>query len=226
MDSDTPATWAEVRATWHTPQACIDLVSKTQGNDAKGALMGRLKGGLITAVAESSSRETSPRPTGPVRIEAAHWGYVSSSAANAFWITGDTRIYIPNRDQMGGISTFYYGVRLDPVAVRAMIPPDLPDRRKAKWLKATPKVIAEPPAPTLELVDKPIFKGPRVASAHLEAWHKLYCQTYPGTTSEEHALLSARGMFPGKSVSRDAVRGLRGRQALGRPKSKDDQSAT
>jgi hypothetical protein len=60
-------------------------------------------------------------------------------------------------------------------------------------------------------------KGPPVSEQHLKAWFDLYKQVYQGAAdTEANALKSAAGMFPGKLVSRDRVRALRGAQKRGR----------
>jgi hypothetical protein len=67
--------------------------------------------------------------------------------------------------------------------------------------------------------DEPEPKGPPVSPEALKAWFDLYRRIYTGTAdTEAMALKSAQGMFPGKSVSRDKIRALRGERPIGRPK--------
>jgi hypothetical protein len=92
----------------------------------------------------------------------------------------------------------HFDVRFEPNAVRAIIGP------VAKQASAVADV-------------EPAEKGPSVSDVHLKAWFEVYRQAYTGASdTEANAVASARGMFPGKSVSRDKVRDLRGEQKRGR----------
>jgi hypothetical protein len=68
--------------------------------------------------------------------------------------------------------------------------------------------------------DADVDKLPPVSAAALQAWFEAYRKAYPGDAqTNAHALASAKGMFPDKTVSRDAVRALFGAKKTG-PKSK------
>jgi hypothetical protein len=98
-------------------------------------------------------------------------------------------------------------VRFDPDGVHDIIknltpPPALPPTEEA-----TPAT--EP--------EEPPEKGPPVSPELLKAWFEVYRRAYIGAAdTEANAVASARGMFPGKSVSRERVRELRGAQKRGR----------
>jgi hypothetical protein len=56
---------------------------------------------------------------------------------------------------------------------------------------------------------EPEAKAPSVSDQLLKEWYELYQKAYQGSADTlQKALESARGMFPGKFVSRDRVRKL------------------
>lgn len=104
------------------------------------------------------------------------------------------------------------GIRFDPIGIKRMDPKRILPEPPAAPAPAVPVVI-------LPIVE-PEIKGTPVSKAALEVWFKAYQSAYSGADdTEARALESAKGCFPGKSVSRDAVRELRGTQKRG-PKSK------
>jgi hypothetical protein len=122
-----------------------------------------------------------------------------------FWTSGD--LTYRARDSSTYEMAFFrhFDVRFDPEAVRAIAAPAA--KAKAETQAATARDV---PAEEIQ-------KGPPVSDAHLRAWFDVFRQAYTGAAdTEANALASARGMFPGKSVSRDKVRELRGEQKRGR----------
>ena len=116
-----------------------------------------------------------------------------------------SELYISNIDgryNSGHIA--YFGVRFEPEGVREL-------------LASAPKKSATGPEQQEPEDEDQGQKGPPVSETHLRQWYALYRSVYhgPGDTMEM-ALRSARGMFPGKFVSRDAIRKLAGGRTRGR----------
>ena len=196
----------QIVAEWMTPRQAFTLVDShfhNQGGTAQ-AIIGRLKGGALKSVAlggrstEANGRVSSP--TAPCNIPSSHWAEWNDGALSDIWGVGDIRVYVDGRVYR------YFGVRFDPAEVRQMLPPLV-------------EQFAPPPvSPPLLKQEEPASEGKPVAASHLEEWYRLFQKAYPNA-SEDLALDSARGMFPGKSVTRASVRALRGTQKRG-PKAK------
>ena len=120
------------------------------------------------------------------------------------WSTGQISIEIPiaSRAFSGDTQELkLFGVRFDPAGINQII-------QDAGGAVPKPTVPA-PVAPSEDADDSAQKK--RVSEADLKAWHELYSRLYPGNGySIEHAVESAKGMFPDKSVARDRVRELVG----------------
>lgn len=198
-------------ANWLTPREAIQLLEPSFGTDshsyiAKRALLERLRGPQIRAAA-TVALPFAPEQTKSYEIDASDWTNIDED--DLLWTTGDmvfewttgSGYYIERH------TTRHYRVRLDPVGVRAMLPPE----------RLTPAVTSQSSAPDTQPAGE---KGPPVAAAHLAAWYEAYRKIYGGTPAdtEPNAVASARAMFPGKLVSREAVRKVRGSQKPG-PKS-------
>lgn len=205
---------AEVLATWMTPNEAAAYVARAlQTDDAEEAgraIWERLKAGIIRAACLRSARTPSgyaPTQTNtPTIIPASHWDYFTDEGSN-FW-NGDARFFFPDSQGLGHSDVVRcFGIKLDPESVATTLP-SLP---KPKPVTDTPTP-HETPEPN---------RGQPVSEALLSGWYALYCQAYQGPADTlENALQSARGMFPGKFVSRDRVRALcagrkRGRKERG-----------
>jgi hypothetical protein len=194
---------AEDVADWLTPDQAVKILQGVFEEDylSKKTLLGRLAGGMIQAVSghtviegDKSSRRSR------FLIPSADWHHIDIS--DDFWISGDLTY---SRREYGGIGTEtirHYDLKFEPQSVRATI------------ANAQTHAASNPEPGMLESLQK----GPRVTDPHLKAWFDLYSQVYSGTAedTEDRALQSARGMFPGKSVTRDRIRELRGAQKRGR----------
>jgi hypothetical protein len=222
---------------WYTPaQACAYARNCVSAKGASNAIWRLLEAGLIEAVASSASRtpkDSAPIPrTTPVRIPERYWKSFSDHGSD-LWSGGYARFWVVRKGYDSGTTYQYFGIKLNPDDVRSNLPPPRPPDAIA--IKATPPVtVSYPPhrpiAPAALAVPSPaeqvtsdvpdndvVNKGPPVAPDHLKAWFDLYRRVYSGSSdTEANALDSARGMFPGKSVSRDSVRALRGAQKRGR----------
>jgi hypothetical protein len=205
-------------ATWFTPlQAFAYAARILSQDDAAAAIWERLRGGLITAIAATSSatlRGRSPvAKTEPSFIPVGHWDNFSGKVGANFWHSGDARFFLPpTRHRDLPLTIRCFGIRLDPANVRATLPPLPPEQPKqaSEVVPTTEQAKTEP----LPAVRGP---GPPVPDAVLRAWYELYRKAYQGSADTlENALNSARGMFPGKFVSRERVRNLVGGRKRGR----------
>jgi hypothetical protein len=222
---------------WYTPiEACAYARRCVGAKGASNAVWRLLEAGLIEAVANSASRtpkDSAPiARTTPVRIPERHWKSYTDHGSD-LWSGGYARFWVVRKGYDSGTTYQYFGIRLNPHDVRSNLPaPRPPD---AIAVKATPAVTVSHPSDTpiapaalaatspadqatSDVPDNDVAnKGPPVAPDHLKAWFDLYRRVYSGSSdTEANALVSARGMFPGKSVSRDSVRALRGTQKRGR----------
>jgi hypothetical protein len=186
-------------AKWMLPKDAVALLKSHYGTQsiiiATTTLIERAKGGLLTAIAKHTSYEDGTT-TYLKPIQKSDWDSIRSDST--LWLSGDVvyRIKLGSyRDD--AVTVRQFDVRFHPQEVRDIIP-----------------------APMMAEPDKPAAAGeqpgPPVSDAHLKAWYELYKKAYPDD-SEDRAWQSARGMFPGKSVSRAKIRELRGSRDMGRP---------
>ena len=210
---------AEELASWWTPQEALAYAATCVNgrSAASNAIWQRLVGGLIESVAATSSltrKDRAPVPSWkPELIPQRFWKKFSQHGSD-FWDAGDVRFFLSG----SGTSSVYqaFNIKLNPADVRESLPPPRPPPKKL-WVKKP--IEPEKPAQAVEELE-PEQKGPSVSPDHLRAWFDLYQRVYSGPAdTEANALESARGMFPGKSVSRERVRELRGSQKRGRKSS-------
>lgn len=129
MAADVASVTTDELATWLTPDEGLSAVSQALGKDARSAIWERLHGGMIRAVAGSSSRATPPNAEPlttltPTDIPARYWGHFSRSTGPDFWQTGDARFFFGSKRPRVEASTVIrcFDIRLDPAAIRAMLP--------------------------------------------------------------------------------------------------------
>jgi hypothetical protein len=191
---------------WMPVSEAIKLAEAAYGDFALAAntLAGRLKIAAIRAGAEYSGIEGAGKLTGVVEIAAQHWGLLRSPThAVDFWRTGELLLLIPSRvDVMGvpygpGDYVRYLGVRIEPIAFRALL---------AGAPNPPAPAAATPSAPPKESDEGDAAK-PRIQDDWLTAWAELFNRFYSHEDAE-FALKSARGMFHDKRVARDRVRPL------------------
>jgi hypothetical protein len=222
MTEDEDAAAIEL-ATWFTPAEAAVYAAKVVGpDDAQPAIWARLQGGLIRAVATSSSATLQGRPpvlrTGPSFIPKDHWDYFTTDRTGPnFWRSGDARFFLPRTESRNlPLTISCFGIKLDPADVRATLPPPPPAPDQPE---PTTEIAAT--AEEAEIEPQLPIRGPPVSDEHLRLWHALYQQVYQGSQDTlATAYKSAVGMFPGKFVSRDRVRKLCAGRKIGRKSSR------
>jgi hypothetical protein len=195
-----PAVTAEDLDNWLTPLQAVELLKSAYRSEhlAIQTLLERLRGGMVQAVSRETKLEGRKDSATLAPIPIAHWDFVRG--ASSFWTTGDLVYNFRPQGEYESLTLRHFDVRFEPKSVRAIIGNEA-DRAP---------VSGESPG-------EPTDKGLPVSEAHLQAWYEVYKQAYRGAAdTEDTALKSARGMFPGKSVSREKIRELRGPQKRGR----------
>jgi hypothetical protein len=211
---------ASVVADWITPRQAVDILDAVYDDKylAKKVLLGRLIGGVIQAASGRTVVVDAGRKAEALFITIPPSEWEGIEPADGFWISGD--LIYTRRSQSSSYQdckTSHFRVRFDPEGVREIVKDEPPKPRGSKWIKKKLEPEA-PPVPAEVEAPEPEQKGPAVSQDHLKAWFDLYQRAYSGsaTDTEANAVASARGMFPGKSVSRERVRDLRGAQKRGR----------
>jgi hypothetical protein len=171
---------------------------------AAEALGERLKDGLLGAMAETIVYEEPGKPettTSFAPLAKVVWRHVTGGwHGQMFWRTGNLEVWLDRGEDRCSL----HGILFDPEGLDKFL--------GAEARPAPPAVPDSPPEPEQ--------KGPRVPEPLLKEWFAVYSKAYAGTEdTEDRAVESARGMFPGKSVSRERVRILRGARKRG-PKPK------
>jgi hypothetical protein len=225
MGSPTPEaeSAAAPEPTWLQAGDALGRVQRALGDRTISVetIVGRLRVGLarstfVHAAWENTGGFPAPRFEYNV-IPSNMWKYYRDDTASRYvWATGDLRLALghffqPMSAPSNTVATFF-GVKIERQAIDEIIA-NAPPRKRSVWIKPTAPQPITPPEPEPDVPQK----GPAVAPDHLKAWFDLYRRAYAAAAdTEETALSSARGMFPGKSVSRERVRALRGEQRRGR----------
>jgi hypothetical protein len=181
----------KVYETWLTPGEAIKLCAHLDRRLAISTIFDRLKSGLIRSRAKTLVVRNNPQHFVNVSIEA--WQNLTHALTQDVWINGDMSVELRRDGIRYETTTFsFFGVRLDPAGINDI--PGIQKRAAVTQVSAHEK--------------EPEEKGPPISDAHLRQWLALYEAVYTGTKADtlENALNSARGMFPGKFVSRDRVR--------------------
>jgi hypothetical protein len=209
-------------SSWLRPYDALMLVSKSIGTkEGRIALLERLRGGMIRAIASTSSvtaDKGEPVTTlTPTLIPAGHWSRFSSTTSTTFWHTGTARFFFPGDRNRRSRAVQCFDIKLDPAGIRALLS-SIPAKTNTPPAQP-PAPSATPPIEAAESNEVVVPKGPAVSSADLKTWFDLYRRVYKGKDdTEANAFASAVGMFPGRTVSRQRVRDLRGEQKRGRKK--------
>jgi hypothetical protein len=210
MPAKRPTITADEFAIWMTPRDALDLLRELGDTTLKFAILKRLQHNVIRSAAKEA--RWAGKAAKLFLLDGGEWEHVDTDQIriSPLWRIGDITITIPHTTPAYGLQNFdveFFDVRFDPVGVQDLLP----------------KRPSPPPTPAVPALqqDKPDDAEqsplPRVSDHLLRKWHDLYKEAYPGSQDiEERAIASATGMFPGKSVSRQRVRDLRGAQKRGR----------
>jgi len=201
---------------WLAPNESLAVLQRALGAEAAvTAIMERLRGSVLKSAAAIESWKTGfnpPELSEFVPIDGDFWGHIQGiDSKHSFWKTGDATIYLDPTSRLVADPTTvrYCGVRFEPNGVRALLPKDFNPQ-------AGPSA-APDPSPTTEIAEQEEENGRPVAEGHLKEWYALYTKLFTeAEQTEDHAWKSAEGMFPGKSVTRAAIRKLRGTGTLKR----------
>jgi hypothetical protein len=200
MAGQATAITAEEFATWLTPNAALESLKHLGRRTALITIFERLKYEHIRSVARKFNFKQDSGEF--LTLGGSIWRDGERGiAVSEFWETGDITIQVRERSATYGSQEYplaLFGVRLDPAGIQELRP-------------AVTSADSETATPA------PSTKGPPVAEPLLKAWFELYSRAYQGSAdTEDVAVRSAQGMFPGKSVARQRVRHLRGAQKRGR----------
>jgi hypothetical protein len=198
-NGDEPAITAAEFETWLPPRAALVALKHLHGATIS-TIYERLRFGHIKAIARRSNYKGKTREY--FDIPHPVWNQAKGIAASNLWVSGDITIYLADSPLA------LFGVRFDPAGIQELSP------------RPEPKLEVAPEAPasvTAQASESDAPQGPPVPQALLEGWHELYVRAYQGAAdTEDIAVQSARGMFPGRFVARQRVRNLRGQQRRGR----------
>jgi len=204
MTTNEPLPTAEELSAWPTAAQTYEILQRQFGVATGTLVSGRLIGGMITAISEDAAWESIDQDAerlGITRISTFIFPYATLEDWRDLWVIGDLRVSINDKFVHGAGRTIirYYSVRLRPSDLDRLLSGNVTEAQA-------------PGAPEKE--------GPPVSDADLKRWYELYQDVYRGSADKEAAALSsAQGMFPGKTVSRDRIRQLRGSRPRGRPSS-------
>ncbi len=213
---------------WVPLRDAYRLAHDAFGDAAAHTLLDRLAAGLIIARAEHIFAGRAKHGT-ETPIPTEIWDDLRGTQRPSWlpmWKTGSFEISL-HRGALYEAHYKVFGVRLDPEGLSKMLPPRKyvgifgsiakSTRKHANAAANLQEVVRSQSNTEMEDV---VTKGAPVSDAHLRQWYDLYRQIYTeAADTEQNALMSARGMFPGKNVSRERIRALRGTQKRG-PKSK------
>jgi hypothetical protein len=211
---------AEDVADWLTPGQAVKILDAVFQKSylSKQALLGRLVGGVVEAVAEQTVKNDGSGHASRglfQKIPAEDWRRIQTT--DTCWTTGDLIFRRRSSSGIGEETVSLYAVRFEPHGVRSMI------RNTGKNTdQSAPEPPAELPSPDPSEPQPSEQKGPPVSAAHLQAWFEFY-QKIGGEMREERALESARLNFSNLSVTRKRIRDLLGPRPMGRPRVTRDQ---
>lgn len=190
---------------WLTPKQAILLLDPTDNGGSlwRSALLERLRGGRVEAVAEGVQLSGSRAPAaprnqmGPSTVAPKIWDSVDWN--DRVFFSGD----LTHEEHFGAfdiLRTRFFNVRFRPDDINAMVP------------KPLAPITADPVRTEIPSTKAAPDERKPVSPANLTVWADIYNKIYGGTPVDtlDFAWESAKGMFPDKSVSRDRVRALVG----------------
>lgn len=203
-------------ADWIEARDAIKIVAKATNDysSARHQILDRLVTGLIQACAATFLTETAKKLSEPqtiVDVPQSFWRLLveQNPGAADLWKTNDAAVEVSDNSSVYRPSTIYrfYGIRFNPAGIQKLLPHG-------------PAII---PLAAEEQPEEERSIGPAVAADRLKEWAALFLKAYPeGEITEDRALSSARGMFPGKSVTRLRVRELIPARKRGRKPTPED----
>lgn len=189
-DEETPAKKWKL---WLPPKTALAQCSSMGERTAIATIYQRLCSGLIKSIARKT--EIGRKITEYFQIDSSIWARASEGIyANSVWHNnGDMSVSIRRSGSIyDTVDLHLFSIRFDPAGIDEIQPP------------------ASPPIDADRHEENAQEKGPPVSTEHLNQWQQLYERAYGGTPQDTRAnqLASARGMFPGKSISRERIRAL------------------
>jgi hypothetical protein len=192
---------------WLSPAEALQLLKVFPAETAQKAILDRLKANLIKPVAKNGATRFPDKPLIEIdmpHVPASFWQHVHFDGKWVrFWKTGDISAYIRS-GRASGAEMGFFDMRFLRSDIEKLLPKDTSNQ--------------QPQTATTERKTEET-KGPNVSPAYLQEWSELFLKVYPSAeVTLDRAWSSAKGMFPGKSVSRDAVDKLLPPRGRGRRK--------
>lgn len=196
-------------AGWITARRLADKFYALQDFTASvNSLADKLRVGLVHAAAGYVSVNLSQADRGPVRIPREHWKEIKALARDDLWQTGQVSVWVQEHLRSEKVRYDYHDVRFELSGVGEMLATMMPaPSPPLEFLGGLTSVDEDAAQTAIDLPELP-DKRPRVTDPHLRAWHDVYMNIYGDKQPLPHAVASAKGMFPDKSVGRDRVRDL------------------
>jgi hypothetical protein len=172
----------ETLASWLTPiQACAYAAQIVGAEKAANAIWERLAGGMIEAIAASTSvmdSDYTPDITRePTSIPKHYWKYCSDTGTD-LWGAGDARFFITARalHSTRPRTIRRFGIKLNPEDVRGTLPP-LPPESQRRW----PPKETSPKTPATEVAQSANKGGRPRKDFWDDFWIDVCGQIYEGT---------------------------------------------
>lgn len=201
---------------WYSPmEACAYAATCVGVKGASDALWQLLEGGMIEAVAGSSSM--TPHERGPITdnkpilIPKRMWKSMSATGTD-LWGAAYARFWT------GGTAYRFFGIKLNPDDVHKNLPESHP--LESGWIKKKPEPEAPAAAPAKVEEPEPEIKKSAVPAAYLAAWFEFY-KKISGEMREDPAWDHARRCFPNNSITRQKICDLLPERPMGRPKTRE-----
>jgi hypothetical protein len=203
----------DTNADWLTPRqavAILDAAFDQRPAISKAALLQCLRGKQVDAMSFTTHVAPDNRAeyaTNNYKIPPEDWDKVDWN--DTFFATG-ILVYRKREHGRSDYETIrHFNVKFNPEQVKRVAAP-----HQTMQAATTAQSLED---------DTLASKGPPVSPAHLKAWYEVFQKVYGGSAEDtlDNALKSARGMFPGRFVSRDRVRDLAGGRSPGRKARKE-----
>jgi hypothetical protein len=157
---------------WLTPMDALAYAAKCVGPDRAGkAVWQLLSGGMIDAVADSSSR--TPKDRSPItkdersEIPRAIWAHFAETGSD-LWVAGYARFYIFKGNDAGTVYR-YFRIRLNPDQLKANLP-------SPRFFVATKAKAPEPQSPSSEETPVPADTANKGGRPRKEWWDDFWIE--------------------------------------------------